>query len=348
MHFFLEGTGSRSRGVKAAGPDRPVGAMLSDEATLLTDLPDCVLGRILAALDGASLSRAGGTCRGLASIDSSQAWERLCEQAGAPNSGAAPAERYRKHAATLCRECRRPTPYVFAPLRVRLCERCERSNPHKFALATRAMLLGDARFRLLLGRRPIDSLLANVPSHRCNGFIFYVRPVAAAAAQSGLEVEAAKEGEEAEAGERAAAAEPPSEIGVCPSEEEQDEAVGVEAAAAAWDAAGEEHSRLRSAKNAARAARRLEQKEHRRKVKQEARAKRHGGGEPAAGSATAVAPWGGARRGDRPKRAHPKMAPKSAHVLSRGDDELLAEVRLLEETFGDALAGLSGLTLASS
>eukprot|EP00312_Isochrysidales_sp_CCMP1244_P019015 CAMPEP_0202785864 /NCGR_PEP_ID=MMETSP1388-20130828/69146_1 /ASSEMBLY_ACC=CAM_ASM_000864 /TAXON_ID=37098 /ORGANISM="Isochrysis sp, Strain CCMP1244" /LENGTH=127 /DNA_ID=CAMNT_0049455407 /DNA_START=1 /DNA_END=381 /DNA_ORIENTATION=+ len=127
--------------------------MLSDEATLLTDLPDCVLGRILAALDGASLSRAGGTCRGLASIDSSQAWERLCEQAGAPNSGAAPAERYRKHAATLCRECRRPTPYVFAPLRVRLCERCERSNPHKFALATRAMLLGDARFRLLLGRR---------------------------------------------------------------------------------------------------------------------------------------------------------------------------------------------------
>ena len=130
----------------------------------------------------------------------------------------------------------------------------------------------------------------------------------------------------------------------------------IQQVAAQWDAAAKEHTRLRSAKNAAKAERRDALKEkakaHKKEAKHAARLKRMGVDVPNASavSSTSLEPScsriDNNTRGRRHDAHRGRMLPKSAHVSSARENAMLKQYQRLEKVFGDGLAGLSGLVLA--
>jgi hypothetical protein len=160
------------------------------ETVVLLDLPSELLLRVLSSLDGTALARACAACGAMNALGTSPLWERLCNDVGAPKRKGSESSklRYRRYSETRCRECRLPTRYEFAPLGCRLCERCERFFPNVYGLATREQLMTEASSTASalqdLSAAALDDLFAQLPSHRCAGFVFFVRSVVAAAAEA--------------------------------------------------------------------------------------------------------------------------------------------------------------------
>lgn len=163
---------------------------VSPETVVLLDLPSDLLLRVLSPLDGTALASACAACGTINNLGTSPLWKRLCDEVGAPKKKGTESSklRYRQYSETLCHECRLPTRYEFAPLGCRLCEKCERSHPHRYGLATREQLLNECSSTASalqgLSAAALDDLFVQLPSHQCAGFVFFVRSVAAAAAES--------------------------------------------------------------------------------------------------------------------------------------------------------------------
>ena len=336
------------------------------EPILLPQLPDESLLMIMELLPPAALAHLGAACRALQTVAvDEKLWATHCARHKVKADATATARaRFGRFAATMCVECRAPTPYHFVLTGERLCSACELGHPQRYALATEGQLL-EARSDALrqLGAAQRRALLGALPSLELKGFTFYRRHDALTRAEALLaEEEPARKssrladddeaaGGEEEAGEEAAAGEAAAERD---DGESGDDAGDV---AAAWEAAAKEHEERRSAKNAARSDRRAAQKEERkenkRRVKEEQRARRESGGAAAGLAATAT---------PEPKRSYHAKASSSSGRSTKyasvrqhrvaakalGPSAFDEEFARLEDAFGEGCAGLSGLALSDT
>jgi len=268
--------------------------------------------------------------------------------------------RFGRFAATMCVECRAPTPYHFVLTGERLCSACELGHPQRYALATEGQLL-EARSDALrqLGAAARRALLGALPSLELKGFTFYRRHDALTRAEALLAEEepARKSSRLAADDDEAAGGEEEAAAGEAAAERDDGES-GDDAGdvAAAWEAAAKEHEERRSAKNAARSDRRAAQKEERkenkRRVKEEQRARRESGGAAAGLAATAT---------PEPKRSYHAKASSSGRstkyasarqhrvaAKALGPSAFDEEFARLEDAFGEGCAGLSGLALSDT
>ena len=330
------------------------------EPILLPQLPDESLLMIMELLPPAALAHLGAACRALQTVAvDEKLWATHCARHKVKADATATARaRFGRFAATMCVECRAPTPYQFVLTGERLCSACELGHPQRYALATEGQLL-EARSDALrqLGAAQRRALLGALPSLELKGFTFYRRHDALTRAEALLaEEEPARKSsrladdEEEAGGEEAAAGEAAAERD---DVESGDDAGDV---AAAWEAAAKEHEERRSAKNAARSDRRAAQKEERkenkRRVKEEQRARRESGGAAAGLAATAT---------PEPKRSYHAKASSSGRstkyasarqhrvaAKALGPSAFDEEFARLEDAFGEGCAGLSGLALSDT
>lgn len=96
----------------------------------LSSLPRPVLLHIIALLPAASATCLGVACQELREVAfADEVWKPRCEAkqwAAAPGHAPFPFQRgFSARQRSACRECGRPSRYVFALLGVRLCEKCE-------------------------------------------------------------------------------------------------------------------------------------------------------------------------------------------------------------------------------
>ena len=343
----------------------PMSVADDPEPILLPQLPDESLLMIMELLPPAALAHLGAACRALQTVAiDEKLWATHCARHKVKADASTTARaRFGRFAATMCVECRAPTPYHFVLTGERLCSACELGHPQRYALATEGQLL-EARSDALrrLGAAARRALLGALPSLELKGFTFYRRHDALTRAEALLaEEEPARKssrladdddeeaGEEA-GGEEAAAGEAAAERD---DGESGDDAGDV---AAAWEAAAKEHEERRSAKNAARSDRRAAQKEERkenkRRVKEEQRARRESGGAAAGLAATAT---------PEPKRSYHAKASSSGRstkyasarqhrvaAKALGPSAFDEEFARLEDAFGEGCAGLSGLALSDT
>ena len=329
-----------------AGPEAQLAALPASAVpeAQLAALPDEVLRKLFAHLLPAALASVTSSShefRSLAFLD--DLWERHSEDVGAQhseNEALRGRARYTKHMSLACRECRRVTPYTFILTKDRLCEPCERAHPKKYGLATRQQLLHERGLESL-SRARVDAVFASLPSASIGGVVWFLRRqvmAAVAASSDGAEVERAVEPTCARADDDDEADETADEAA---DEGADDYPDGLgEAVVGEWESAAAEHTATRRPKNAAAAARKAEsknaQKEHKRRVKAEARAKREGGGSPATPRFHAAA------------NSKPKRASARHHREGATPDAWERQWRQLEDLFGVGLAGLSGLVLVGA
>mmetsp|Transcript_34572 Transcript_34572/g.72750 ORF Transcript_34572/g.72750 Transcript_34572/m.72750 type:complete len:350 (-) Transcript_34572:661-1710(-) len=343
----------------------------------LLQLPDTVLRLILEKLDSYGLQASACTCKTLCSAAQDDLlWQRHCKDAGVLSQGSrldsnsqdsaivGARALFMRHLRRRCCECRQPTQYEFRFLGIRLCETCERGNPHRYGLATRAQLMHVRSELECLSSSQCDSLFRQLPSLRLSGFEWFMRCQVLERAEQ-LAARGAKDetGEDAEGARRdgrrarrvrhgdgdgddsgdigggdvagasyghvdAAGCEAPGSEG---DEPVQDRATGSNDADEDSGGGGGGGGQRRHSLQ------REEQKAHKRRVKAAQRLKRQGFVCDVAARPLTTAP-----RNRAPKRPTARQHREAARPQAWE-----SEYKLLEESFGVGLAGLSGLTLAS-
>ena len=239
-------------------------------------------------------------------------WLPHCKRFGLERSPS-PRDSVARYMRTRCCECLQPTPYVFTLRRVRLCERCELANTREYGLVSAIQLRFESGPISLLSEAQQCELLRSLPSLHLAGCEWHVRSQVLDAADRAL---AEGEADGAALSERLTG---PREV-----DDEADQA-------ASGAARRGPERRVRRGDAEAREA----QKEQKKRVKAEQRAKRQGlVPEPARVPPGAFPEYKGKRASVRQHRA---AAPVK---------ELDRAFRRLEARFGAGLAGLSGLALA--
>ena len=319
----------------------------------LPGLPDQMMQQIFQHLSPKALARITSLSHELDALPFlDELWEQHSEVVGAQRkfggSELHGRARYTRHMSLACCECRRVTPYAFVLTKNRLCEPCERAHPKKYGLATREQLLHERSGLESLSRARIDAVFASLPTATIGGVVWYLRrqvteAVAAASGGKGAAEEAACAPADDD-GEGAATGDVPGDVladvpaDVVEGGADDDEEGLEETVVGEWESAAAEHTATRRPKNAAAAARKAElknaQKEHKKRVKAEARAKREGGSSPATPRFHTAA-------NNKPKRASARHHREGAAV-----DAWERQWQQLEDRFGVGLAGLSGLVLA--
>jgi len=317
-----------------------------------------VLQEAFAHLPAAALAKVTAASRELAALGFlDELWEGHSDAAGARRKyGLDDAQplcgrpRFNRHMAMSCVECRQLTPYVFTLTGARLCEPCERAHPRSYGLATRDQLMHERIGLEELGGDRRDAIFRSLRSCNIGGVVWFLRAHVRAAIEAAADDDdddetVAADGNDAGAGRLASGGTPVSLPGAPDAEPDgdaDDDAEGAgdggDGVADEWERASAEHSANRRAKNTAAAARRAEaksaQKEHKKRVKADARAKREGGAAPATQRYHAAA------GGNKKKWATARQQRESA-----APDAWERQWQQLENQFGEGLAGLSGLAL---
>lgn len=338
----------------------------------LLSLPDTVLVHVFHLLD--DVHSLGRLCMSAAAIDvclsSAQAqalWRHWCDvyRVSSGSTGGAKTA-FARHARQICTDCRaQQTRYVFALLgHRRLCEGCERASPHRYGLATKEQLHHERSIVGQLSACDQRAVFARLPSLQLAGHAWFLRAATTAAAAEHLQRAQAAEadleagtGEEAETeGERCEARTTPFTAVVQAGDgdataEASGESIGsgvgaasaLDSVASEWDAAARSHAARRRPDAVVRAEQKAEQKAHKRRVKAEQRERR----ERQMGAllpASCASPRGVAAPGSSHK---PRRPSARDHRVAAQPDAWERTLEALEATFGEGLAGLSGLVLAN-
>ena len=325
---------------------------MDEPITALVDLPDAALLLILATLPPQSLARLCLVCKDMARLAHEEAlWVAHCNTVRLPPVGSETSAKtcYARYIVQLCYECCRPTPYQFRLLPRRLCEVCETGHPHKYLLATAHQLMHTQSTFQQLSLAQQKALLLQLKSVEIKGYRWYLRASAieqaeevitgaggtGAAAEARTAVEGAEDADTEDAEAEDAEAEEAESDSEAEAEREGNEVLEE------WEQAAAEHSRQQTPKAAAKAERRLAQKENKKKSKLQAREKRQGRG-------TGEKPGEPSPSRNRgvPLSYAKKRASASNHRASAQRTDWEEKFAKLVALFGDGLAGLSGLELA--